>query len=87
MAQIYATAQAGQLEQAQVMVQQVLVAHPNSAKAFFVQAELYARQGNLERCPCRVGARPSALRRGCRLPRSAVQALRSQLAAHAAAVA
>jgi hypothetical protein len=47
MNQIYATAEAGKLEQAQVMVQQVLVAHPKSAKARFVQAELYARQGNV----------------------------------------
>jgi len=47
MGQIYATAQAGKLDEAQVMVQQVLVAHPKSAKAHFVQAELYARQGNV----------------------------------------
>jgi hypothetical protein len=45
--QIYATAQASKLDQALVMVQQVLVAHPKSAKAHFVQSELYARQGNL----------------------------------------
>lgn len=48
MAQIYATAQAGKLDDAQLMVQQVLIAHPKSAKAFFVQAELSARQGKLE---------------------------------------
>jgi len=47
MNQIYATAQAGKLDAAQLMVQQVLIAHPRSAKAFFVQAELYARQGKL----------------------------------------
>lgn len=46
---IYATAQAGRLAQAQVMLQQVLVAHPNSAKAHFVESELFARQGNLPR--------------------------------------
>ena len=46
---IYATARAGKISDAQVMVQQVLVAHPNSAKAHFVQSELYARQGNLGR--------------------------------------
>ncbi|MFT7116864.1 MAG: hypothetical protein ACI9I0_002076 [Rhodoferax sp.] len=43
--QVYETAQSGQLAQAQVMMQQVLVAHPDSAKAHFVQAELLARQG------------------------------------------
>lgn len=46
MAQVYAAAQAGKLQEAQTMVQQVLVAHPNSAKAYFVQSELYARQGD-----------------------------------------
>lgn len=49
MTQIYATAQAGKLDDAQLMVQQVLIAHPKSAKAFFVQAELSARQGKLDR--------------------------------------
>ncbi|MCX8518193.1 MAG: hypothetical protein ORN29_09095, partial [Rhodoferax sp.] len=49
MEQIYSTAQAGQLEQAQVMIQQVLVGHPNSAKAHFVQSELFARQGNFQK--------------------------------------
>lgn len=48
MGQIYSTAQAGKLDEAQVMVQQVLLAHPKSAKAYYVQAELYARQGKLE---------------------------------------
>ena len=43
--QIYEAAQSGKIEQAQVMVQQVLIAHPNSAKAHYVQAELFARQG------------------------------------------
>ncbi len=47
--QIYATAQAGKLDQAQLMVQQVLISHPQSAKAHFVRAELYAREGKLER--------------------------------------
>jgi hypothetical protein len=48
MNQIYATAQAGKLADAQVMVQQVLLNHPKSAKAHFVQAELYSRQGKLD---------------------------------------
>jgi tetratricopeptide (TPR) repeat protein len=47
--QVYATAQAGKLDQAQVMIQQVLISHPNSAKAYFVRSELYARQGDLTR--------------------------------------
>jgi hypothetical protein len=47
--QVYEAAQSGRLEQAQVMMQQVLVAHPGSAKAHFVQAELYAKQGQMGR--------------------------------------
>ncbi len=43
--QVYEAAQAGKMDQAQTMIQQVLVAHPNSAKAHFVQAELFAKQG------------------------------------------
>jgi len=49
MSQIYSTAQAGKLDDAQVMVQQVLISHPRSAKAYFVQAELYSRQGKFDR--------------------------------------
>jgi len=81
MSQIYATAQTGKLDEAQMMVQQVLISHPKSAKAFFVQSELYARQGKLER------ARESlsmAEKFAPGLPFAkpeAVQALRSQLAA------
>lgn len=47
--QVYEAAQSGRMEQAQTMMQQVLVAHPKSAKAHFVQAELSARQGELGR--------------------------------------
>ena len=45
--QVYATAQAGKLDDAQLMIQQVLIGHPKSAKAHFVRAELFARQGDL----------------------------------------
>ena len=47
--EIYAAAQAGKLDQAQLMVQQVLVSHPNSAKAHYVRSELYARQGKFDK--------------------------------------
>jgi hypothetical protein len=47
--QVYEAANSGKLEQAQVMMQQVLVAHPNSAKAHFVQAELFAKQGKMDK--------------------------------------
>lgn len=81
MGQIYAKAQAGQLDEAQVMVQQVLVSHPKSAKAFYVQAELYARQGRLDRARDSLNA---AEKYAPGLPfakAEAVQALRMQLAA------
>ncbi len=81
MNQIYTTAQAGKLDEAQVMVQQVLVAHPKSAKAHFVQSELYARQGNL---PKAREALNTAEKLAPGLPFAkpeAVQALQKQLAA------
>ncbi len=46
--QIYEAARSGHLDQAQEMMNQVLRDHPESAKAHFVQAELYAREGNAE---------------------------------------
>jgi hypothetical protein len=79
MSQIYATAQAGKLDEAQVMVQQVLISHPKSAKAHFVQAELYARQGKFESARA---ALASAEQYAPGLPFAkpdAVQALRAQL--------
>lgn len=45
MSEIYAAAQAGQIDKAQSLVQQVLITHPNSAKAHFVRAELFAKEG------------------------------------------
>jgi hypothetical protein len=79
--QVYAEAQAGRLEQAQVMMQQVLVAHPGSAKAHFVQAELSARQGKISHAR---EALATAEKLAPGLPFAkpeAVQALRTQLAA------
>ena len=43
--QIYSAASSGHLDQAQQMITRVLADHPNSAKAHYVQAELYAREG------------------------------------------
>ncbi len=45
MNQIYEAAAAGHLDQAQQMITQVLADHPTSAKAHYVQAELYAKEG------------------------------------------
>jgi hypothetical protein len=43
--QIYEAAAAGHLDQAQQMMDQVLRDHPKSAKAHYIQAELYAKEG------------------------------------------
>jgi len=80
-AEVYGAVQAGKLEQAQVMVQQVLIAHPNSAKAYYVCSEVFARQGDLKHAR---EALASAEKLAPGLPfakTDAVQALRSQLSA------
>jgi len=43
--QVYQAAEAGKLNEAQSMMQEVLKAHPNSGKAHYVEAELLAKQG------------------------------------------
>jgi hypothetical protein len=45
--QVYKAAQSGHLDEAQKMMGTVLSAHPNSAKAHFVEAELLVKQGQL----------------------------------------
>ena len=78
--EVYATAHAGKLDQAQVMIQQVLVGHPKSAKAHFVRAELYARQGDLNHARESL-ATADKLSPGLSFTKpEAVQALRTQLA-------
>ena len=78
--EVYATAHAGKLDQAQVMIQQVLVGHPKSAKAHFVRAELYARQGDLDHARESL-ATADKLSPGLSFTKpEAVQALRTQLA-------
>ena len=77
--QIYEAARSGHLDQAQQMMNEVLRDHPDSAKAHFVQAELYAREGNagLARSELR---RAEVLKPG--LPDEspqAVQALKSEI--------
>jgi len=45
--QVYQTAESGDLNGAHKMVEQVLKAHPESAKAHYVDAEILIRQGDL----------------------------------------
>jgi clan AA aspartic protease (TIGR02281 family) len=46
--QIYLAEQAGRADEAQRMIAQVLTARPTSAKAHYVQAEVYARAGKTD---------------------------------------
>lgn len=79
--EVYEAAHAGKLDEAQTMMQQVLVAHPDSAKAHFVQAELLASRG--QQAAAREALR-TAEKLAPGLPFAkpeAVAALRSRLAA------
>ena len=79
--QVYDAANAGRMEQAQTMMQQVLVAPPNSGKAHYVQAELAARQGQMGRAREEL-ATAEKLAPGLSFAKpEAVQALRTQLTA------
>jgi len=85
MDQVYAAAKSGQLDKAQTMIQQVLIGHPNSAKAHYVQAEIAARQGQLPRAREAL-ATAEKLAPGLPFAKAeSVQALRTQLAGTAAA--
>ena len=79
--QIYTAAQSGRLEQAQTMMQQVLVAHPGSGKAHFVQAELFARQGKLGRARESLATAEKLAPGLPSIKPEALQSLRTQLAA------
>lgn len=84
MKDVYATAQAGRMEEAQLQIQQVLISHPNSAKAYFVQAELYARQGKLDRAQESL-AKAQKYAPGLAFAKpEAVQALRAQISGKSA---
>lgn len=83
--EVYQAAQAGQLDRAQVMIQQVLVDHPNSAKAHYVWAEIAARRGELATARTAL-AQAERLSPGLPFAKpQAVQNLKSQLAGSATA--
>ena len=85
MDEVYGAAKSGQLDKAQIMIQQVLIGHPNSAKAHYVQAEIASRQGELPRAR---EALANAERLAPGLPfakAESVQALRAQLGGSASA--
>ena len=85
MDQVYAAAKSGQLDKAQTMIQQVLIGHPNSAKAHYVQAEIAARQNQLPRAREAL-ATAEKLAPGLPFAKAeSVQALRTQLGDSASA--
>ena len=53
--EVYQAVEAGQFKQAQTMMDQVLRDHPNSAKAHFVEAELLAKQGQVDMARAELG--------------------------------
>jgi uncharacterized protein len=55
MSQIHEAAAAGHLDQAQQMISQVLTDHPNSGKAHYVQAELFAKEGKIAQARAELG--------------------------------
>ena len=84
--QIHAAAASGHLDQAQQMITQVLADHPSSARAHFVQAELYAREGKAALARSELAA-AEQLKPGLPFenPR-AVQELKAQLGLRATAI-
>jgi hypothetical protein len=54
-AQVYEAAETGHMDQAQQMMDQVLIDHPKSGTAHYVQAELYARQGKSAQARAELG--------------------------------
>jgi hypothetical protein len=55
MNQVYEAASTGHLDQAQKMIEQVLTNHPTSARAHYVQAELYAKEGKISLARAELG--------------------------------
>ena len=73
---------AGHLDQAQQMMTQVLADHPNSAKAHYVQAELYAREGKAALARSELGNGRAAETRACPSPIPALGAGAESAARH-----
>jgi hypothetical protein len=81
MQQIYDTANAGHVSQAQQMIDQVLRDHPRSAKAHYVAAELAAREGSMGAARSELG-QAEQLDPGLPFAKpQAVQALKAELGA------
>jgi uncharacterized protein len=79
MSQIYAAAEGGHLDQAQQMITQVLTDRPNSAKAHYVQAELYAKEGKIPLARSELGTAERLNPGLTNFSQRSVQELKSQL--------
>jgi hypothetical protein len=82
--QIYDTAKAGNLNQAQTMIDQVIKDHPQSAKAHYIAAEIYVRQHNLNAARGELAKAESIDPSDAFAKPSSLQELRSALAGSAA---
>ena len=79
MSQIHDAAAAGHLDQAQQMISQVLTDYPNSGKAHYVQAELYAKEGKIAQARAELGTAERLNPGLTNFNSRSVQELRSQL--------
>lgn len=83
--EVYAAAEAGRLDEAQRMMQQVLRDHPNSAQAHFVEAELLSQQGKQAAARAEL-ATAEQLKPGLPFAKpAAVESLKQRLAGQASA--
>ena len=81
--QVYKATQAGNLAEAQKMMDVVLQQHPDSAKAHFVEAEISAKQGQMDRAATELGT-AERLKPGLPFAKpEAVQDLKNRIGAHA----
>ena len=84
--QVYKAAESGNLAEAQRMMDVVLQQHPDSAKAHFVEAEISAKQGQMDKAASELGT-AERLKPGLPFAKpEAVQDLKSRISAHASPV-
>ncbi len=77
--QVYKAAQSGNLNEAQRMMDVVLAQHPDSAKAHFIEAELSAKQGQMDKAASELG-KAEELKPGLPFAKpEAVQELKSRI--------
>ena len=84
--QVYKATQAGNLTEAQRMMDVVLQQHPESAKAHFVEAEISAKQGQMDKAASELST-AERLKPGLPFAKpEAVQDLKDRIGAHASPV-